>query len=214
MTVRPVFSCDTPCGEMRFDPNFTNFPNSSCSDSPARALETAETGLPQLFGSSPKVIKTERAVLVCFYGETECLQFVDKFLFSEHFVVGVVSYPLKWYPDPSFPGFERQVLKQKLTTSSQRPVHFRQRIPPIGYVVNDPEIHNEIKSRIRKLEACNIAFYKDGIWQRARFSPGPIDHPRVQIDADVSLGTEQVVDNPGARPLATADLEDIVRRPF
>ena len=160
------------------------------------------------------MIKTERAALVYFHGETECIQCVDKSLLSEHLVVGVIRYPFERYPDPSFPSLERQVLKQKLTTRFQRPVHFRQRIPPIGHVVNDPKIYNEIESRIRGLEACNIAFDKDGIWQRARFSPGPIDHPRVQVDADVSLRTEQIVDNPGARPLSTADLEDIVRRPF
>lgn len=159
------------------------------------------------------MIKTERAVVVGFHVETQSLQLVDKFLFSEHFVVGMIRYSFEGYPDPSLPGFDRQVLEQKLTTGFQRPVYFRQRVSPIGYVVYDPKIHNEIESRIREFEACNIAFHKGGIRQRARSSPGPSYHSGIQIDADVSLRAEQVVNDPRASPLTATDLEDIVRRP-
>ena len=99
------------------------------------------------------MIETKWAVLVCFHGETKCVQLVSKLLLSEHLVVGVIRYSLERYPDASFPSLERQIFKQKLTMDFQNPVHFRQRVLPVGYVVNDPEIDYEIETGIRKLKA-------------------------------------------------------------
>ena len=160
------------------------------------------------------MIETEWAVLVGFHVETQCFQFVDKFLLSEHFIVGMVRYFLEGYPDSPFPRLGRQVLEQKLSARFSHPVHFRQGIAPIGSVVNAPDITPQVESRIRKIEVCNIAFHKGGTGQSARLSLRPCNHPGVQVNADVSLRAEQVVENPGTCPLATADLEDIVCRSF
>jgi hypothetical protein len=153
--------------------------------------------------------------MVCSRGfqlESQCPQLVNEFLLLEHFFVGVVGYSLERNADTTLPGLNWQVLEQKLTTRSEHPLHLCQRVPPVRHVVKDPKIHNEVEAFVRELELSNVAFHESGIWQRARFSPGPFYHPRVQVDADVSSRAEQVKNDPGARSLSAADLEDIVRR--
>jgi hypothetical protein len=98
------------------------------------------------------MIEPGQAVFVRFDVETKRLRYINEFRLPEHLVRGMIDYLFEWNSDASFRSLGRQILEQEPAIGFQNPVHFCKRVFPVGHVVNDPEIDDQIETAIRKIE--------------------------------------------------------------
>ena len=79
-------------------------------------------------------------------------------------------------------------------------------------VMDDSEIDDEVEIGVRKLEARDVALEELRSGRDVRPALRAPNHPRIEVDADVTPGCEQIMNDPCPRALPAANLEHALWR--